>query len=50
MHIQLENTESQKAQKKGDLIRSYNRSKREVAEASHLICILKMNMVKSWLV
>lgn len=36
MHIQLENTESQKAHKIGDLIRSYNRSKREVAESEPL--------------
>ena len=32
MRIRLENTESQKSQIVGDLIRSYNRSKREVAE------------------
>ena len=36
MHIQLENTESQKAQKIGNLIRTYNRSKREVAESEPL--------------
>lgn len=36
MHIQLENTESQKAQKIGNLIRSYNRSKREVAGSEPL--------------
>lgn len=36
MHIQLENTESQKSQVIGDLIRSYNRSKREVAESEPL--------------
>ena len=36
MHIRLENTESQKAQKIGELIRSYNRSKREKAESEPL--------------
>ncbi len=36
MHIRLENTESQKAQEIGDLIRSYNRSKREKAESEPL--------------
>ena len=36
MHIRLENTESQKAQKIGELIRSYNRSKREAAECELL--------------
>ena len=36
MHIRLENTESQKAQEIGDLIRSYNRSKREAAESEPL--------------
>ena len=36
MHIRLENTESQKAQEIGDLIRSYNRSKRETAESEPL--------------
>ena len=36
MHIRLDNTESQKAQEIGDLIRSYNRSKREAAESEHL--------------
>ena len=36
MHIRLENTESQKAQKIGELIRSYNRSKREAAESEPL--------------
>lgn len=36
MHIRLENTESQKAQEIGNLIRSYNRSKREVAESEPL--------------
>lgn len=36
MHIRLENTESQKAQKIGNLIRSYNRSKREAAECEPL--------------
>lgn len=36
MHIRLENTESQKAQEIGNLIRSYNRSKREVAECEPL--------------
>ena len=36
MHIRLENTESQKAQEIGDLIRSYNRSKREAAECEPL--------------
>ena len=36
MHIRLDNTESQKAQEIGDLIRSYNRSKREVAESEPL--------------
>ena len=36
MHIRLENTESQKSQEIGDLIRSYNRSKREAAESEPL--------------
>ena len=36
MHIRLENTESQKAQEIGNLIRSYNRSKREEAESEPL--------------
>ena len=36
MHIRLENTKSQKAQEIGDLIRSYNRSKRETAESEPL--------------
>ena len=36
MHIRLENTESQKSQIIGDLIRSYNRSKRETAESEPL--------------
>ena len=36
MHIRLENTESQKSQKIGELIRSYNRSKREAAECEPL--------------
>ena len=36
MQVILENTESQKAQKIGDLVRSYNRSKREAAECEPL--------------
>ena len=36
MQPRLENTESQKSQIIGDLIRSYNRSKREVAEREPL--------------
>lgn len=36
MQVILENTESQKAQEIGDLIRSYNRSKREEAESEPL--------------
>ena len=36
MHIRLENTESQKAQEIGNLIRSYNRSIRETAESEPL--------------
>ena len=36
MHMRLENTESQKAQEIGNLIRSYNRSKREAAESEPL--------------
>ena len=36
MQVRLENTESQKPQVIGDLIRSYNRSKREVAESEPL--------------
>ena len=36
MHVRLENTGSQKSQVIGDLIRSYNRSKREVAESEPL--------------
>ena len=36
MYIRLENTESQKAQKIGELVRSYNRSKRETAESEPL--------------
>ena len=33
MHVRLENKESHKAQEIGDLIRAYNRSKREEAES-----------------
>ena len=36
MQLRLEHTESQKSQIIGDLIRSYNRSKREVAESEPL--------------
>ena len=36
MHIRLEDTESKKAQKIGELVRSYNRSKREAAESEPL--------------
>ena len=36
MQVRLENTESQKAQEIGDLIRSYNRSKREATESEPL--------------
>ena len=36
MQVRLENTESQKSQIIGDLIRSYNRSKRVVAESEPL--------------
>ena len=36
MQVRLENVESQKSQVIGDLIRSYNRSKREVAESEPL--------------
>ena len=36
MQVRLENIESQKSQVIGDLIRSYNRSKREVAESESL--------------
>lgn len=36
MQVRLENTESQKAQEIGDLIRSYNRSKREPVESKPL--------------
>ena len=36
MQVRFENTESQKSQIIGDLIRSYNRSKREVAESEPL--------------
>ena len=36
MHIRLEDTESQKAQKIGELVRSYNRSIRETAESEPL--------------
>ena len=36
MQVRLENTESHKSQIIGDLIRSYNRSKREVAESEPL--------------
>ena len=36
MHIRLDNTESQKAQEIENLIRSYNRSKREAAESEPL--------------
>ena len=50
MQVRLENTESQKSQIIGDLIRSYNRSKREVAESEPLTFMSKMNMVNSWLV
>ena len=36
MQVRLENTESQKSQIIGDMIRSYNRSKREAAESEPL--------------
>ncbi|WP_434397806.1 GNAT family N-acetyltransferase [Streptococcus sp. KHUD_016] len=36
MHVRLENKESLKAQEIGDLIRAYNRSKREEAESEPL--------------
>ena len=36
MQVRLENVESQKSQVIGDLIRSYNRSKREAAESEPL--------------
>ena len=36
MHVRLENKASQKAQKIGNLIRAYNRSKREEAESEPL--------------
>ena len=36
MHIRLDNTETQKSQEIGNLIRSYNRSKREAAESEPL--------------
>ena len=36
MHFRLENKESHKAQEIGNLIRSYNRSKREAAESEPL--------------
>ena len=36
MQVRLENTESQKSEIIGDLIRSYNRSKREAAESEPL--------------
>lgn len=36
MQVRLENTESQKSQKIGELVRSYNRSKRETAESEPL--------------
>ena len=36
MQVRLENVESQKSQVIGDLIRSYNRSKRETAESEPL--------------
>lgn len=36
MQVRLENTESQKSQIIGDLVRSYNRSKREAAESEPL--------------
>ena len=36
MHIRLDNAESQKAQEIGNLIRSYNSSKRETAESEPL--------------
>ena len=36
MHVRLENKESHKAQEIGDLIRAYNRSKREESESEPL--------------
>ena len=36
MHVRLENKESHKAQEIGNLIRAYNRSKREEAESESL--------------
>ena len=41
MQVRLENTESQKSQIIGDLIRSYNRSKREEAESEPLNFIVE---------
>ena len=36
MYVRLENKESHKAQEIGDLVRAYNRSKREEAESEPL--------------
>lgn len=44
MHVRLENKESHKAQEIGDLIRSYNRSKREEAESEPLNLYLEDEM------
>ena len=48
MQVRLENTESQKSQIIGDLIRSYNRSKREEAESEPLNLMSKMKRAISW--
>ena len=50
MQVRLENTESQKSQIIGDLIRSYNRSKREAAESEPLNIYVEDDSVNSWLV
>ena len=48
MHVRLENKESHKAQEIGDLIRAYNRSKREEATSEPLTFMLKTKRAISW--
>ena len=48
MYFRLENKESQKAQEIGNLIRAYNRSKREEAESEPLNLYVEEKRAISW--
>ena len=48
MYFRLENKESQKAQEIGNLIRVYNRSKREKAESEPLNLYVEDERAISW--